>query len=170
MRYLGHVLVATALFAFLILAAVEIEILLSIIRASHYASDFLLQTLVIGIICNPYHRSGTVDLLVDQSYLDICEVIAMEINIETKGLSTFFIDVVIGTVIFAILLLPVWGLDVMADFLAEQGIDFAIILALTVLEYALFVIDVALLVIFLGRNTTHLVRRHWHFDKVHEGI
>nr|VFK23457.1 MAG: hypothetical protein BECKMB1821G_GA0114241_10057 [Candidatus Kentron sp. MB]VFK27853.1 MAG: hypothetical protein BECKMB1821I_GA0114274_10057 [Candidatus Kentron sp. MB]VFK74442.1 MAG: hypothetical protein BECKMB1821H_GA0114242_10057 [Candidatus Kentron sp. MB] len=48
LRYLWHILVTAALFSFLILAAVGIEILLGIIRESRYASDFLLQTLVIG--------------------------------------------------------------------------------------------------------------------------
>jgi len=44
LRYLWHILVTAALFSFLILAA----ILLGIIRESRYASDFLLQTLLIG--------------------------------------------------------------------------------------------------------------------------
>nr|VFJ67226.1 MAG: hypothetical protein BECKFW1821C_GA0114237_101139 [Candidatus Kentron sp. FW] len=48
LRYLGHVLIARALFTFLILAVVGIEILLSIIKESQYASDFLFQTLIIG--------------------------------------------------------------------------------------------------------------------------
>nr|VFK23453.1 MAG: hypothetical protein BECKMB1821G_GA0114241_10056 [Candidatus Kentron sp. MB]VFK27850.1 MAG: hypothetical protein BECKMB1821I_GA0114274_10056 [Candidatus Kentron sp. MB]VFK74441.1 MAG: hypothetical protein BECKMB1821H_GA0114242_10056 [Candidatus Kentron sp. MB] len=81
----------------------------------------------------------------------------------SREIARFFTDVVLVTAIFAILLLPVWGLDAMVGFLASQGVDSVIVFALTALEYAILVIDIALLVIFIGRNTTHLVRRHLAF-------
>jgi len=86
-----------------------------------------------------------------------------------REIARFFTDVVLVTAIFAILLLPVWGLDVMVGFLAKEGIDAIIVLALTALEYAILAFDIALLVIFLGRNTVHLVHKQlWRLDQIHE--
>lgn len=46
--YVWHVFITSALFSFLILAAVGVEILLRLIKESQYNSEFLMQTLMFG--------------------------------------------------------------------------------------------------------------------------
>lgn len=57
------------------------------------------------------------------------------------------------------------------DFLVGKGIDSIIVPAPTALKYSILAIDIALLVIFLGRNTIHLVRKQfWYLNRIHQGV
>lgn len=69
-----------------------------------------------------------------------------------KPLTVFFLEVLLGSLIFILVLLPAVGLNYLVKWLAENGVDAIIVGGLTALEYTIFAVDVALCVFFIIKS------------------
>lgn len=69
-----------------------------------------------------------------------------------KPLIIFFVEVVVGSIIFILIATFAVGLNYLVHWLTEQGIDSIIITGLTVLEYTIFTVDVALCIFYIIKS------------------
>ncbi len=69
-----------------------------------------------------------------------------------EPLITFFLEVLVGTFIFFLVLLPAVGINFFIKWLAEKGVDPILIYGLTGLEYTIFTVDVALCIFFIAKS------------------
>lgn len=69
-----------------------------------------------------------------------------------KPLLVFFVEILVGSLIFILVSLPAVGLNYLVKWLAEKNVDSVIILGLTALEYTIFAVDVALCLFFIVKS------------------
>jgi len=71
----------------------------------------------------------------------------------------FLVHVVVGTVIFVVIAAPAVGLNLLVAYLATLSVGWPIILGLEISEYALFVVDIGLYLVFLARTGWRTIQK-----------
>lgn len=83
----------------------------------------------------------------------------MELDNEWKGIiKHFFIHVLTGIAIFAIIAIPAILLDIAIRFLKSSEIDNIIVWALIIAKYIIFFMDLMLFLVFMGRISWHTLK------------
>lgn len=70
----------------------------------------------------------------------------------------YMIEIVVGTAVFIIVLLPAVGLNIVTKYLSQAGVDSFIISSLAFLEYTIFAVDVTLCVFFIVKASIKAAR------------
>lgn len=68
------------------------------------------------------------------------------------------IHIIVGTIIFLLILTPAVAINLLIHWLVSRDVSAPIIFGLQIAEYALFIADIVLFLVFLGRTSWRAVR------------